>query len=148
MKKYKREISAGGVVYKRSKIEDHRSKMYWLVAKHSGYKKWLLPKGLIDDGETSEEAAVREVKEETGVRAKIIEKIKPVEKYVYTLSGKKIFKIVQYFLMEYVSGDIADHDWEMEEVEWLDFDGARERLDFSGQKKILSQARSMIAKAE
>ena len=117
----KREISAGGVVYRKLKVKSEKSKILWLVCKHSGYKKWVLPKGLIDEGETAEQAAVREVKEETGVKGKIVAKIKPVEKYTYSLNGERIFKIVQYFLMEYVSGDIADHDWEMEEVEWLGF---------------------------
>jgi len=104
----------------------------------------VLPKGLIDEGEKAEETALREVEEETGIKAKIIETIKPAEKYTYTFEGKKIFKIVQYYLMEYVSGDVKDHDWEMEEVKWLGFEEAKKRLDFSGQKKILAQARGMV----
>jgi 8-oxo-dGTP pyrophosphatase MutT (NUDIX family) len=139
----KREFSAGGVVYRKLKT-DNRELIEWLVCKHSGYKKWVLPKGLIDDGETAEIAAVREVAEETGVRAKIIEQIKPVEKYTYTLNGERVFKIVQYFLMEYVSGNIADHDWEMEAVEWLPFEAAYARLEFSGQKKILKKAAEAV----
>ena len=135
----KREISAGGVVYKKAGGE-----VWWLVCKHSGYKKWVLPKGRIDEGETTEQTAVREVGEETGIKAKVVEKLKPAEKYTYTLKGERIFKIVQYFLMEYVGGDIANHDWEMEEVEWLPFEEAYERLEFSGQKQMLKLARSMI----
>jgi len=116
----------------------------WLVCKHSGYKKWVLPKGRIDGEDSMEQTAVREVEEETGVKAKIVGKIEPVEKYVYAHDGQKIFKLVEYFLMEYVSGDIANHDWEMEEVEWLPFEEAYKRLEFSGQKKMLKQASEMV----
>ncbi len=156
----KREFSAGGAVYRKLRIRPFDStftvlsvnargkneefRIEWLVAKHSGYKKWVLPKGLIDPGEKSEKTAVREVKEETGVEAKITGKIQPAEKYVYTFNGEKIFKVVQYYLMEYVSGDVADHDWEMEEVEWLLFYEAKKRLEFSGQKKVLEAAREMV----
>ena len=140
----KREISAGGVVYKRQVTSDKRQEILWLVCKHSGYKKWVLPKGLIDARETAEEAAVREVEEETGVKARTVSKLKPAEKYTYTLNGEKVFKVVQYFLMEHVAGDITKHDWEMEEVEWLGFDEAYKRLEFSGQKRILQQAEEMV----
>ena len=147
-KNYKREFSAGGVVFRKFKIQNSKFKIRWLVAKHSGYKKWILPKGLIDPGESSEAAAVREVKEETGIKAKIVNKIKPAERYVYTFEGKRVFKVVQYYLMEYVSGDVKDHDWEMEEVGWVLFDEAKKRLDFSGQKKVLKQAKEMVEKEE
>src|SRR3990167_42187 len=157
MTSMKREFSAGGAVYRKLRIDPSASVMLkalragneefrieWVVAKHSGYKKWVLPKGLIDPGEKSEETAVREVQEETGVKAKIIGKITPAEKYIYTFNGEKIFKVVQYYLMKYVAGDIADHDLEMEEVEWLPFDEAKKRLDFGGQKKVLEIAAGMI----
>src|SRR3989344_9145654 len=142
--KRKEKIPGGGVVYRKLKVKSEKSKILWLVCKHSGYKKWVLPKGLINEGEMAEAAAVREVQEETGVKARIVAKIKPVEKYTYTLNGEKVFKIVQYFLMEYVSGDVADHDWEMEEVEWLSFEAACEKLEFSGQKRVLKQAAEAV----
>ena len=123
--KFKREFSAGGAVYKRD-----GEKLLWLICKHSGYHKWALPKGLVEAGEKLEATAIREVEEETGIKAKIIAKIPEPEKYIYTMNGAKIFKAVTYFLMEYVSGDIKDHDFEMEEVEWLEFDEAKKRLDF------------------
>ena len=135
----RREISAGGAVYRKTD-----KKILWLVCKHSGYKKWVLAKGRIDGQDTMKETAVREVEEETGVRAKIVGKVRPVEKYTYTLKGERIFKIVEYFLMEYVAGDTADHDWEMEEVEWLKFDEAYKRLDFPGQKQVLKRAQEMV----
>ena len=134
VEKSKKEFSAGGVVYKGGK---------WLVCKHSGYHKWGLPKGLIEEGESLEETAVREVEEECGVKTKIIGKIPEPEKYVYVFDDVKVFKEVTYFLMEYVSGDVKDHDWEMEEVEWLEFDEAVERMDFPGAKDVLKKAREL-----
>ncbi len=137
--KSKKEFSAGGVVYKDDK---------WLVCKHSGYHKWGLPKGLVEEGESLEETAVREVEEECGIKTKIVAKILESEKYVYVFNGVKVFKQVDYFLMEYVSGDIKDHDWEMEEVEWLGFDKAVERLDFPGAKKVMSEAKRLKSRGK
>ena len=135
----KREFSAGGVVYKKD-----GAKVLWLVCQHSGYHKWVLPKGLIDAGEKAEETAVREVAEECGIKTKIIAKIPDPEKYIYTMNGVKIFKLVQYFLMEYISGDIANHDFEMEAVEWLDYDAARSLLNWHGAKTVLEKAQKLL----
>ena len=135
----KREFSAGGAVYKKD-----GDQALWLVCQHSGYHKWVLPKGLIDAGEKAEETAVREVAEECGIKTKIIAKIPDPEKYIYTMNGVKIFKLVQYFLMEYISGDIANHDFEMEAVEWLDYDTALSRLNFHGAKTVLEKANQLL----
>lgn len=135
----KREFSAGGAVYKKD-----GDKILWLVCQHSGYHKWVLPKGLIDPGEKSAETAIREVEEETGVKIKIIAKIPNPEKYIYTMNGVRIFKLVQYFLMEYISGDIANHDFEMEAVEWLPYKEAFQKLNFHGAKKVLEKARQLF----
>jgi len=137
--KFKREFSAGGAVYKKD-----GDKTLWLVCKHSGYHKWVLPKGLMEEGESGPTTAEREIEEECGIKAKVIAKIPDPEKYIYTLNGQKIFKVVTYFLMEYISGDIADHDWEMEEVEWLPFDEALVRLNFHGAKQVLAKAKALL----
>lgn len=114
------------------------------MCKHSGYHKWVLPKGLVEEGEKLEETAVREVEEECGIKTRVLAKIPEPEKYIYTMNGVKIFKMVSYFLMEYVSGDIKNHDFEMEEIEWLPFDEARERLNFHGAKEVLDKARELL----
>ena len=130
----KREFSAGGVVYKNDK---------WLVCKHSGYHKWVLPKGLVEEGESLKTTAVREVEEECGIKTKIMAKITDPERYVYIFEGVKVFKQVDYFLMKYVSGDIKDHDWEMEEAEWLSFSKAKKRLDFPAARKVMDKAKKV-----
>ncbi len=88
---FKREFSAGGVVYK--KTQDQNSQIFFLLGKHSGYHKWVLPKGLIEPGEKSWQTAVRETKEEMGIEARLI-KPEPIheETYFYVADLKK-FKI-------------------------------------------------------
>ncbi len=130
----KHEFSAGGVVFKKE-----AGKAFIIVAKHSGHKGWVFPKGWIEKGETKEETAVREVKEETGVVAKIIKPLKEVT-YFYVLHGERIKKTVSYFLMEYVSGDTKDHDWEMEEVIWVEKDKVLDKLTYSTDKKVMHEA--------
>lgn len=135
------EFSAGGVVYKK---ED--GKIFVLVAQHSQHHGWVFPKGLIGDkkkGESKEETAVREVEEETGVVAEIKKSFEPVI-YWYVLKGEKIKKTVYYFLMEYISGNINNHDFEMENVEWLPKDKIYERLTYSSDKKVWQVAFKML----
>lgn len=137
--KTKREFSAGGVVYK--KIDD---KTFWLVCKHSGYHKWVLPKGIVERGEKSGETALREVEEETGIKTKLIAKIPEPETYVYQSEGVTIFKRVVYFLMECVSGEVKNHSFEMEEVAWLPYQEALARLQFKGAKEVLKRAQKLL----
>ena len=131
--KFKREFSAGGAVYKKD-----NDGLKWLVCKHSGYHKWVLPKGLIEEGQTIEETAIREVKEEGGVEAKILGRV-GYSKYIYTFEKEKIFKVVTYFLMTYISGDPKDHDFEMEDAGWFLPEEALKTLSFSQDKNLLKQ---------
>ena len=131
------EHSAGGVVFRRRK---KGRTIEWLICKHSGYHKWVLPKGIIETGELAEDAALREVGEETGVKAKIVKKIIPDVTYKYTKNGVLVDKNVEFFLMEYASGDIKDHCWEMEEVKWAPANEALELLEYHTEKRIFERA--------
>ena len=133
------EVSAGGVVYRQQ-----ADRLEVLICKSSGYHRWVLPKGLIDPGETYEQAAVREVVEETGVRARLIAPLGEPEQYVYSRSGTRVFKRVYYFLMTYESGDIADHDHEMEEVRWVTFDEADSLLAYDGARTTVRKALGLL----
>ncbi len=145
-----REFSAGGIVFKKQKTNNNKQKekVLWLVAQHSQHKGWVFPKGLIGDHpatssgqvESEEEAAIREVEEETGVKAKIIAKLKKPATYFYTWQGEKRFKTVYYFLMEYISGDIKNHDFEMSAVEWLQMREVKKRLTYSSDKVAFEEA--------
>ncbi len=136
----KMEFSAGGIVYKKTPL-------VILVAQHSGHHGWVFPKGLIGDhlsesgqAETKEVAALREVEEETGAKAKILKELTPTT-FWYVFEGEKRKKTVYYFLMEYVSGDITNHDWEMENVEWLPVEEVEKRLTYNSDKKVWSEAK-------
>ena len=136
------EFSAGGIVFKKE-----GKKILILVAQHSQHHGWVFPKGLIGDKkekETKEQTAVREVEEETGVIGKIIKSLTPVT-YWYIYKKEKIKKTVYYFLMEYISGDIAQHDMEMENVEWLPVDEVEKKLTYKSDKQIWQEAKEQLA---
>lgn len=136
----KREFSAGGIVF--------NNKGQVLVTQHSQNHHWSFPKGLLDHSEqTTEESALREVKEEGGVEAQILGKV-GYSKYVYTLKGEKIFKIVTYFLMKYVSGDPKDHDFEVSEAGWFTPEEALKQLTFSQDKVLLKKAEDLLKVSE
>lgn len=136
-----KQYSAGGIVYKK---DSDGTKI--LVSKHSGHHGWVFPKGLIGDhieGEEKEATAIREVKEETGVEAKIEKPLSPVT-YWYEFEGEKIEKTVYYFVMLFLGGDISKHDWEMEEVEWLDVSEVEDRLTYPSDKEVWKEAIKLI----
>jgi len=131
------EFSAGGIVYKKE-----RNETLILLAQHSGHHGWVFAKGHIGDkkkGEKKEDAAIREVKEETGIDAKIIKSLTPIT-YWYVWEGEKRKKTVYYFLMEYIGGDIGQHDLEMENVEWVSKESVLERLTYQNDKNIFQEA--------
>ena len=135
------EFSAGGIVYKKSQDQ---TKI--LVSKHSAHHGWVFPKGLIGDkleGEKKEETAIREVKEETGIDGEIEKALKPVT-YWYVLEGEKIKKTVYYFIMKFVGGSTEEHDNEMEEVEWIDYNDVSKRLTYPSDKEAWEQAKRLI----
>jgi len=137
------EFSAGGIVYKK---EDNE--MFILVAQHSGHHGWVFPKGLIEnkrEKETKEHAALREVEEETGIKGKILKPLQPLT-YWYNLKGEKIKKTVYYFLMEFVEGDTKNHDWEMENVEWLPIEEIEKKLTYKSDRQVWEVARKILNK--
>ena len=144
----KSEFSAGGIVFKKRKAGSvKREDFLWLVCQHSQHKGWVFPKGFIGDhkiGETKEETAVREVEEETGVKGKIIQKLKNPATYFYVWQGEKRFKTVYYFLMEYISGDIAKHDFEMTKVEWWSKEKVEKNLTYKSDKLVFKDALKLL----
>lgn len=131
----KREFSAGGIVFNNGQVLlikvsaiDDESKKYW-----------EFPKGHIDPGESSKEAAVREIKEETEIKSEIISKIGD-SKYTFTFNGEKIFKVVIFFLMKYLSGEPKSNDGEIEEAGWFAPEEALKILSFSTDRALLKKA--------
>ena len=141
--KYKTEISAGGIVYKKLPATPYTLyPVLWLITKHSQNKHWGFPKGLIGDNikhEAAETAALREVGEEGGVKAKIINHQPIIIKYKYRFNDTLIDKTVYYFLMEYLSGDPKNHDWEVDEAKFVEENEALNTLTYNTEKKALQQ---------
>ena len=109
--------------------------------------RWQLPKGLIDEGETSAEAALREVREEAGIEAEVVDLIDKVEYWYYSKGGGKrirFHKYVYFYLLKYRSGNTEDHDREVNEARWVDIDTGRTMLAFKGEKEVVSRAKGMI----
>lgn len=156
-----REFSSGGVVFK--KIED---KVFWLIRRTTSSEMfpetyWMLPKGWLDDAgngipgpmasgkvkadeKTLEETALREVAEETGVEAKIINKIETTM-YVYKHpKNGKTLKFVTFYLMEWLKDLSGGFDGETSEIAWLQYKDAYKKLSFSREKQVLEKARQLL----
>jgi len=110
-----------------------------------GRKVLALPKGHPDGGESAADAALREVREETGVEARMVEKLGDV-RYWYMRGGRRISKIVSFFLFDYVSGELDDHDHEVEHAEWMALGEAARRLTYQGERDMAAAALSRRGK--
>ena len=102
-----------------------------------------LPKGHADGGESSLEAATREVREETGLVAEPVEKLGDV-RYWYFWQGDRVLKIVSFFLFRYRSGSVRDHDHEVESAEWIPLAEAPSRLAYKGEREMAELALSRL----
>lgn len=105
---------------------------------------WTLPKGTPDPGETVQETALREVREETGLRVAIVESLPSIE-YEFVQDGRRIHKTVHYFLMTPIGGDLAGHDAEFERVRWIPFDEAQGLLTFPTERELVAAAAERVA---
>jgi 8-oxo-dGTP pyrophosphatase MutT (NUDIX family) len=103
-----------------------------------------LPKGHPDPGESMKQAATREVREETGIEAELIEKLGDVT-YWYQREGRRILKKVTFYLFDFHSGDIADHDDEVLEARWVPLAQAAETLSFKGEREMAARALARTA---
>jgi 8-oxo-dGTP pyrophosphatase MutT (NUDIX family) len=108
---------------------------------------WALPKGNIGPGEKPEEAAVREVEEETGVEARLVTKLGDV-RYVYTWAGERIFKVVSFYLFRYRRGRLGDiapeQRIEVGEARWLPLEDAPRLLAYGGEREMAEKALAFI----
>lgn len=130
----KTEISSGGVIYRRND-----GKIEIVLISTRGGRTLSLPKGLIEPGENPEQAAIREVQEETGCRGEIEDFLGKIE-YWYSLEGAKIHKFVYYYLIKYTSGDVNLHDREVEQASWFDIEQAIEKASYENEREVIRLA--------
>jgi len=134
------EFSAGGVVFNTS------NEVVVIVPTRraaDGSRVLALPKGHPDGAESASEAALREVREEAGVEAELVESLGQV-RYWYQRGGRRIAKVVEFFLLRYVSGDVADHDHEVEDARWIPVAEAAGRLTYDGEREMVRRALSRL----
>jgi 8-oxo-dGTP pyrophosphatase MutT (NUDIX family) len=136
------EFSAGGVV-----VRDRECVVIVPTRRAADGRKVLaLPKGHPDPGESAADAALREVREEAGVQARLVEKLGDV-RYWYMREGRRIAKVVSFFLLEYVDGDVRQHDFEVEEAVWMPLEQAARELTYKGEREMAALALSRLGSA-
>ena len=104
-----------------------------------GHTRWGLPKGAVTEGETSEAAALREVREETGIEARIVKPLDTIE-YFFRAGDTLIQKRVDFYLMQYVGGELEPQLSEVDAVEWVELNSALRRASFDSERKLLEMA--------
>ncbi len=130
------EFSAGGVVTREGEVL-----LVW-TKDLKGNTAITLPKGLVNRGETSEEAALREVREETGFRCRIVSEL-PKSEYFYRRGDKLVRKTVRWFLMEPVAKE-GEHDHEIDDVQWLPISEALEALTYKSDCELIEAAKASL----
>ena len=128
-------VSSGGVIYRPVNGE-------FEVALISKGRIWCLPKGLIEEGETTEETAIREVREETGLAGEIVKKIGKIH---YDFRREKhFFKTVHFFLLKFTKGSVDAHDFEVDTARWVPIAVGLHKLTYPNEKKILRKAKDIL----
>jgi 8-oxo-dGTP pyrophosphatase MutT (NUDIX family) len=136
----KKQVSSGGVIFK----EVDGNFEVALISRRNGTI-WCLPKGKVEKGELVQDAARREVREETGLEGELIKKISSVH-YFYSVKEEKVrfSKTVDFYLFRYKSGDTRDHDDEVDEARWFNIEGAIRKLTHKSEKETLEKAKELL----
>ena len=137
--------SAGGIVIRHVDGAPH------LVVGHRRRERddgtWTLPKGTPNEGETIEETALREVREETGLEVRITQSLDSIE-YWFVQGDRRVHKTVHYFLMEQTGGSLADHDHEFDDVRWVPLSSAAATLTFPTERSLVDRAVARLGRVE
>jgi 8-oxo-dGTP pyrophosphatase MutT (NUDIX family) len=129
------EVSAGGLVVDRAGPKPQGALIGRLDRR--GRLLWSLPKGHLEAGETPEEAAVREVQEETGIRGRVLAKLGVID-FWFVADSHRVHKTVHHYLLEAESGELSDADVEVDEVAWVPLDDLTRRLAYDTERKLLA----------
>lgn len=137
-------VSSGGVV-----VRDGEKGHEVVLVLSNPKRYWQIPKGMVDEGESLEATALREVREETGVVAEVVAPVDTID-YWFQKKNKdgsrtRFHKIVHFYLMQYVSGELVT-DWENLDAQWVQVDEAIERLSFKNAKEVMAKAKVLLEK--
>ena len=133
------ETSAGGLVVD----PDRRHAVLIGRLDRHGKLLWSLPKGHIEDGETIEQTAMREVREETGISARVLESLGTID-YWFVAVRRRVHKTVHHFLLEAVGGELSDEDVEVTEVAWVPIAELEDRLAYTDERALVRKARQLF----
>lgn len=139
----KTQVSAGGVAFR---TNGDQTEIALISVGEDG--RWQLPKGLVNRDERPEAAALREVREEAGITTDMVEPLETIEYwYVSTNRGQRVrfHKFVHFFLLRYKSGQVTEHDHEVNEARWVEINQAQAMLAFKSEKKVVQQAQAKLA---
>jgi len=136
-----KEVSAGGVIYRKNSDAFEVALIY-------ARNRWGLPKGHVEERERVDQAALREVREETGLEGKLIRKLGDI-RYSYRDKTKKnepirIYKRVHFFLLRYIKGDVRYHDHEVDDARWFPIEQAIKQLKFATERRMVHRALSIL----
>ena len=134
------QLSAGGVVARPGEV------LELCLIRPAGRTVWALPKGWVEPGETHEVAALREIREETGIEGVIDGDLDSIEYWFYSREDQvRIHKVVHFFLVRFVCGDTSQHDHEVAEAAWFAVERALDRMTYPNERQIVRKAMSLMA---
>ncbi len=132
------ETSAGGVIYRWHDEFPH------ILLIRDAYQHWGFPKGHLEEGETAEDAAVREVKEETGIRGVVLAPLGTID-YWFVAENRRVHKTVHHYLLEAAGGELSDEDIEVTEVAWVPLTEVTGRLAYADERRLLDKVPDLLA---
>lgn len=136
------ETSAGGLVVDGTDMAARAALIGRLDRR--GRLRWSLPKGHVEEGETTEQTAVREVAEETGITGKVLAPLGTID-FWFVAEGRRIHKTVHHFLLMAESGELSDEDVEVEQVEWVPLSQLAERLAYDDERRLVKAVPALLA---
>ncbi len=138
------ETSAGGLV-----VDQHGDQPRAAIIgrlDRRGRLLWSLPKGHLEDGESAEDAAIREVEEETGIHGAIVATLGTID-YWFVTEDRRVHKTVHHYLLLAAGGELSDTDVEVDEVAWVPVGELADRLAYAAERRLAQTAAGLLADA-
>lgn len=135
------ETSAGGLV-----VDEHGRAALIARADRRGRLLWSLPKGHLEEGESLEAAAVREVSEETGITGRVLAPLGVIDFY-FTAADRRVHKTVHHYLLVAESGELSAADIEVDDVDWVPLQEVTERLAYADERRLIAKVPDLLADA-